>query len=232
MKTVANSPEEAQSRFGRPFYGGETQPELDERVQLGRFLVAAAFADFLCFPLEVTHTRDRRPDFVVNNGGTLVGVEVTKVANEELEWARSLQRKHKLGTMTLTPFLKGREEKRKRPDVLEHAFVTPTHVFGGSQEEEDEFWVAAAKKIVLRKTAILNSPDSGRQTENWLLIWDKLGSSASDLERRVMLLQPWLLEMWKPDWFTKLIFQENYSSNFVVLSQDTEPRLLGTVSQL
>ena len=97
-KVIAVSPEAIACRFGTSFYAGsKTQPELDERVQLGEFLQSAAHAQLLKYPVAVSHTRDCKPDFKMTLGSVSVGVEATKVANHELEWARGIQRQYGLG---------------------------------------------------------------------------------------------------------------------------------------
>src|SRR2546426_5888891 len=104
MKTIANSKEEAEQKFGRAFYGGKTQPELDERVQMGKFLEIAVEHGLFNYPIEVLHDRQRKPDFRLTTAQRTIGIEATKIANPNLEQARVLQRRHGLGTLSVSPF--------------------------------------------------------------------------------------------------------------------------------
>ena len=214
----AQSADEVESKFGYDFFIGNTQSELDERVQLGKFLMAASRASLLQYPLEVTPTRDRKPDFQLFLGGKTISAEATKIANKELEWARGLQRRSKLGTMYVTPFLKPATEKRDRAGVLNEGFATPAFVIGNTAEEEDAFWLKQAEDMLRRKTEIFRRPDFERRQENWLLLWDKLRSSDSDLERRVPILSELLREFWGSTWFDKVIVEHEFFECFVILT--------------
>ena len=215
----AENSSDAGSRFGPSFYGGRTQPELDERVQLGKFLEAAAHTELLQYPLEVTHVRNQRPDFKLILGKTQIGVEATKVANEELESARSLQRRRRMGTLSVTPFLRRPDPAASRRERVIAALTTPSMLFPNDIADEDSFWLETALAIIKRKHRHLNKPDYCRGKENWLLIWDKLSSTENELSRRVARLEDVLCMEWKEDFFTKLIVEQAHFSCFAILSK-------------
>ncbi len=204
----AARPDEVPVVFGRAFYEGQTQPELDERVQLGKFLVAAASSPLLGYPLEVEHTREAKPDFRIKLGSKTIGVELSKVANRNLEQARHFQRKHKLGTLSVSPFLKGSSERRDREEVLSEGFCTPAMVFGNSPEDEDAFWLDQARTMIARKGAYLEKPGFVRYQRTWLLLWDRLSSHSRDLNRRAEALSYSLHPLWQGTWFSKIIIEQ------------------------
>jgi len=216
----AHSPDEVAAKFGYSFYTGTTQPELDERVQLGKLLLVAAETPLLRYPLEVTHTRDRKPDFRLAMGSTFVGVEATKVANERLEQARVLHRERGLGTICISSYLKEPSERRTREQDFKDSFLMSSFVMGNTIEDEDEFWIKQAEKILRRKADIFRRSNFERQQENWLLLWDKLRSSDWDLQRRIPMLSALLQEFWGHDWFSKVILEQNQFQCLVILSQD------------
>lgn len=214
----AENPSDVANRFGPSFYGGRTQPELDERVQLGKFLEAAAHTELVKYPLEVTHVRNQRPDFKLVLGKTQVGVEVTKVANEELESARSLQRKKHLGTLSITPFLSKPDSATSRRQRVSSGFTTPAVLFPNEVADEDSFWLEKALEIVERKSIHLCQSDYGRGEENWLLLWDRLSSAEADLRRRIAQLENALWMKWKGTFFSRLIVEQAQFSCFAILS--------------
>lgn len=213
------SPSDVATQFGSSFYEGQTQPELDERVQLGRFLVAAAHTELLQFPLAVAHVRNRRPDFNLQVAQTRVGVEATKIANEELELARSLQRKRHFGTLSTTPLLRRPDPTTSRSERLNDAFTTPSMLFPNDIAGEDSYWHEQALAIIERKRLHLNQPDYGRGQENWLLLWDKLSSTKNELSHRVARIEGALWNEWKADFFTRLIVEQAQFSCFAILSK-------------
>jgi len=191
---------------------------LDERLQLGKFLEAVAHTKLLKYPLEVTHVRNQRPDFELVLGKTQVGVEVTKIANEELESARSLQRKKHLGTLSTTPFLRKPDSATSRHERVNSAFTTPSVLFSNDAADEDSFWLEKALEMVERKRRHLCQSDYGRGEENWLLLWDKLSSTEVELRQRVAQLEDALWLEWKSTFFTRLVVEQAQFSCFAVLS--------------
>jgi hypothetical protein len=201
-KFIANSPDEVACVFGPSFYWERmlprSQPELDERVRLGKFLKATAFTARCRYPIEVyVPTRDQKPDFKVSFGGVAVGIEASKIANPNLEQVRSHQAKDRLGTMQISSLLAEgppRSFEQMRNDCFGMApwiFPNPNQLQG-----EDGFWLKQAQSIIQRKDAISQSPSFNRYAESWLLLWDKLASDEEELQRRSVRLAEFLTDFW------------------------------------
>jgi hypothetical protein len=222
-KFIANSPDEVAQVFGSSFYNEshpQSQPELDERVQLSKFLKTAAFTPICRYPIEVNVLpRDHKPDFRATFGGRIVGIEASKIANGDLEQVRSHQSKGSFGTMELSSFLKG-GGRRTLSQKLSDALITPTFIFANptQRKDEDEFWLKQAQIIIQRKDEISKTPAFNRYDESWLLLWDKLASDEEELQRRSFRLAQTLVRFWHPDRFKKIIIQANYIAHFVILT--------------
>jgi hypothetical protein len=220
---IARTTEEAQQVFGTTFYAEsrpETQPELDERVQLGAFLRTYALSAACQFPIEVNiPLRDQRPDFKVTFGRAEVGIEASKIANWELEEVRSVQRQETLGTIEISSLLQ-RRPKRSRSQKIADCTSIPVFIFPDSNQlqGEDAFWLEQAQLIIQRKHAITKQPTFNRYGESWLLLWDKL-SYEEELERRVETLADWLVQFWKGGFFAQIIIQQQHSERFLILSR-------------
>ncbi len=224
MKTtfVARSAEEAERIFGSTFYAESrpaTQPELDERVQLGALLRTYALSESCQFPIEVyIPPREQRPDFKVTFGRSTIGIEASKIANSELEEVRTAQRQDKLGTIEISSLLQ-RQSRTSRNRRIVACIANPVFVFPDSkqQENEDDFWLDQAQFIIKRKHTITKQPTFNRYGQCWLLLWDKL-SYEDELDRRVVMLADKLVHTWGNDFFEKIIIQRQHSERFCLLS--------------
>ena len=225
MKTcfVANTGEEAQTVFGQDFYRQsqpKTQPELDERVQLGAFLRTFALSAVCQFPIIATILpREKRPDFKVTFGSTEVGIETSKIANSELEQMRTVQRQKKLGTIEISSLLRP-QAKRSLTQKIEDCTGIPVFIFPVQNQalHEDAFWIEKAQEIITRKDSIAKEPTFSRYGASWLLLWDKM-SGDEELEPRIQALATWLAPFWKVDFFEKIIIQQQHSEQFFILSR-------------
>jgi hypothetical protein len=224
MKTtfIAGTAKEAQQVFGTTFYaesGPTTQPELDERVQLGAFLRTYALSGACQFPIAVNiPPRDQRPDFKVTFQNSAVGIETSKIANSELEEMRSVQRRKKLGTIEISSLLKQKPRTSLNQRIAD-CTGTPVFIFADPDqiERENAFWLEKAQDIISRKHTIRKQPTFNRYGESWLLLWDKM-SYEQELEQRLGSLAVWLAPRWNDEFFEKIIVQQQHSERFFILS--------------
>ncbi len=129
------------------------------------------------FPLELVGNLDgvdlERPDFRVLMAGLSVGIEITKAANRDFEWAKNIA-------------------SHTHSAVVEHSLFAPNiQIKGGpgtkppvsrtnkplcgpgwkGYEVEDE-WATYVLRSIENKTIKLSEESFGRLDENWLLIHD------------------------------------------------------------
>lgn len=144
-----------------------TDAEWYERHQMRVFLLYKAST--LNYPVSVFHTSADFPDFRLHAGGEIIGVEATRIANEQLERVRSLGLKK---TITISPFLvKG--PRRNNAQLADAALTSSQMWMGNTMEETDSFWKKQATEKIAEKTRKLNEREDVPEI-NWLLLWDKL----------------------------------------------------------
>jgi hypothetical protein len=126
-------------------------------------------AHVLNYPVRVFHTSDSFPDFLLHTGDVIVGVEATRIANEQLSRLRSMGLQK---PMCISPFLvKG--PNRTNSQIANEALIPGQFEFGNTEEALHKFWIETARRRIADKTKKLNERDQVLP-KNWLLLWDQL----------------------------------------------------------
>lgn len=309
------------------------QNRLDEQVSMTRLLEIVALTHLLEFPARICHTPDAVPDFLIDTPDRRIGVETAKIANQNLEHARDLQRRatpiqprtsyaerdiadaaslanrlrlgadpcakhvvaglssavqallashqvfqpisvelrialvdrlneivhgpplwqvpeftdlpsapllaelgadrpeayHRIDNRmlldeafdpelaqptnwTLMPnrFLGTERRPMRRPEVFNTGFMLGQEERGLALLEEHVVWLLTALCEVRDKTERLEAGAFRRSEENWLVLWDRLGSAEWQMESRMAGLSNFLAGCWTPDWFSRVFVQAEH----------------------
>ena len=165
-----------------------------ERWAICRFLATFAETENINFPLCVYH-RDR-PDFLMQIGGSSIGVEFTEAVSENSA-AIDAYREHN-GIDGPFPMVHHHpEDKRLRGSKLAEA--AGTREFGpawaGNASERE--WVEAMRAFIKRKVDRSHEPGFDKFSTNWLLIYDC-----------------WSVPALKRDLATKMLFESLTEADF------------------
>jgi hypothetical protein len=204
----ANTPAELAS-IGERLFTAKEQKFLDEQVQMTRLLAVLASTVFVQFPVRVRHTGNCGvPDFQLEFGERRIAVELAKIAVQDVEHARALQRQGIGGTLVLSSLYRKKSKPRKTAEVVSEALLIPAMSFAVSVQEYEQRWKAEAETQIQEKSASLKRDDFDRGDENWLVLWDRIGTSAYEADSRIQWLAGYLGPMWRPGWYSKVILQD------------------------
>jgi len=140
-----------------------------ERWSICRFLATFANTDQIGFPLSIDH-RDR-PDFLMNVGGSTIGVEITEAVSENAA-AIDAYREHN-GIDGPFPMVHHHpEDERLRGSQLVEAASARElgSAWAGNAPERE--WVEAMRAFIRRKVDKADKPGFDKYSNNWLLIYD------------------------------------------------------------
>ena len=207
---TANISEEL-ARIGDVLFIGPKQKNLDEQVQMTRLLEAMATASILHFPIRVRYAGEREtPDFQLESGGQRIGVELSKIAVQDVEHARDLQRKEMKQPLTISSLFQKQSKPRTKDEVIAEGFLTPAMVFP-PVEGYDSIWLEAVTAELDDKTIVLQGKHFRHGAEDWLALRDMIGTTPNEIEHRIESLSDVLALRWKPDWYSRVFLQhENF----------------------
>ncbi|MGO8696132.1 MAG: hypothetical protein ACLQVY_00205 [Limisphaerales bacterium] len=142
------------------------------------------------------------------------------------EWATPIN-----PTLMVTPFIRENDAKMSRKEVLETAFLVPAMLFPGlTLEEEHQVWLDKVFSEVHDKSQKLAGPDFRHGDEDWLVLWDRLGTADWQLEARAQAVAHRLAPCWKQAWFSHVFIQDEYFEWQLMLSANSSialPRASG-----
>jgi hypothetical protein len=182
-----------------------------ELFQMSRLLESLARTSLIEYPFKARHTGEKSvPDFQLNSGAHRIAVEITKIAVSDVEHARALQQKGLNRTLAISSLYRKASRPRRKEEVIAEGFGTPTFVFPVSLDEHDRIWLETAESSLTAKSDAIARPDFQRGEENWLLLWDRIGTADWELDKRKSALKILLARHWKPGWFSRVFLQEDY----------------------
>lgn len=112
-------------------------------------------------------------------------------------------------TLMVSPFIRPRDKRMKRPEVLNKAFLVPPMAESGPTiEEEREIWVNRVMNEISDKSRVLAREDYCHGDKDWLVLWDRLGTPRWDIERRAEKLAKSMANLWNSAWFSKVFVQD------------------------
>ncbi len=135
-------------------------------------------------------------------------------------------------TLMVSPFIQKDDSKMPRQKVLETGFTIPALDLGGpTLEEEHQIWLDRVWSEVQDKTAKLAGDAFCHGDEDWLVLWDRLGSAEWQLRDRVTAVSQRLQPCWKPGWFSRVLIQDEYF-DWQVMFADKGATALPSAKQL
>ena len=191
-----------------------------EQWQVIRLVQGLSRANRLQFPLDIMHTSESVPDFRLSVAGRLIGVETTRLAVADVEHARSLQSDGFNRTLSISSLYREGAQRRSRQRVIEEGFLTQIEDFGVSPEEHDRIWSRTLGETLIKKTAALARANFDHGHEDWLVLWDKVGTPDWQLEGRLETVRQTLQGYWVPSWFSRVFLQGQYFPWQVMFSKD------------
>ncbi len=176
-----------------------------------RLLQAVSSSSLLRFPVRVQYAGESGvPDFQLESAGRPIGVELSKIAVQDVEHLRSLQRKEIKQTSGISSLYRKQEKPRTKDEVIDEGFLTPVMVFPVSVEEYNAIWLEAVTAELDDKTTVLRGSHFYHGSEDWLTLWDRIGTSESEIEARIESVSCTLASRWKPDWYSRVFLQDEH----------------------
>jgi len=113
-----------------------------------------------------------------------------------------------------------RGNKNLKPLEIKQLYeVEKSQEFPPSQAKCDGQWVECALEQILKKTMKLRSASAGWGRNAWIVLWDRLGSTAADLKRRLPELDDRLNCRWsKGRNFSRLFIQDRDLSKHYLIN--------------
>ena len=175
-----------------------------------RLIESLARTIVLRYPVSVRHTGiNAVPDFQLATGARRIAVEITKVAVPDVEHARALQRKGMNRTLAISSLYRKEKKPRRKQQVIAEGFATPAFVFPVSLAEHDQIWIQEAEASLTAKSAVIARSDFLRGDENWLLLWDHIGTADWELKTRQSTFANLLASYWREGWFSRVFLQDH-----------------------
>jgi hypothetical protein len=114
-------------------------------------------------------------------------------------------------TLMVSPFIRKNDSRMSRKEVLANGFFVPPFDLGGpTLEEEHHIWVDRVWSEVQDKTTKLAAENFSHGEEDWLVLWDRLGSADWQLAARAEAVSQRLASLWKPGWFSRVFIQDQH----------------------
>jgi hypothetical protein len=198
---------------GNALLNPKDQNTLDEQLQMTRLLEALATTNLMEFPLSIKHTGPKAvPDFQLQAGQRRIGLEITKIAVAAVEHARALQRKGLARSIGISSLYREQPNRRTRREVLDEALLMSPFADPVSIEEYEQIWLERAREALTEKTRSIYGTEFQRGDEDWLLLWDRLGTTDWQLNVRLQALRELLNQHWRRNWYSRVFLQaENFS---------------------
>jgi hypothetical protein len=199
------------------------EAEIWERLQLNYFLLALAERWELGFPVEVHHTSDRNPDFVITTPTGSIGVECSRITNEKLHRLEHLEQEGIIkSTVSLNPFLMDSGDM-KNSEIVDAALgLGQFYPFQWSKpEDHDRFWLRCADEILRRKTEAMDKTEYQPCDQYWLLLKDEMSIWEDDREQRATEIKKLCADFWRErsKWFSRVAVQSKSLDLHVTITQ-------------
>ena len=215
----ADSPE-AVLALSTELFTAREQKHLDEQVQLTELLKDLAHTSLISYPLKVLHAGATEvPDFQLLCGSRSLAVEVAKIAGQSVEKARALRLDQTIETTRLLRL----GARTKKTDIINTAVLNEQFVFPVSFREHNEIWEREALNRLRDKAKILVSDRFRRGDENWLVLWDRIGSPTDQLP----IFGRILTSFWGAEWYSKVFLQDQDFQWSAVFERDQYTILRG-----
>ncbi|HEV2331057.1 MAG TPA: hypothetical protein VGY56_19925 [Verrucomicrobiae bacterium] len=220
---TANSSDEL-AKVGTKLLKARNQNFLDEQVQMTRFLEAASSSQIFQYPVRVRHEGEVGvPDFQIKSGGRRIAIELAKVTTQDVEHARALQRKGIIKrTLNASSLFRRGPTARTKNQVIQEGFsIRPFVLDGVSPAELDAIWIQEIRTQIDEKTVVLQRSNFQHGDEDWLLLWDLIGTDESELKPRMEAVRNLLAPRWNPGWYSHVFVQEIEFPAFLAIFSDT-----------
>lgn len=114
-------------------------------------------------------------------------------------------------TLMVSLFIRQNDSRMPRSEVLEKGFLvysmgTP----GPTLEEDHQIWFDKVCLEVQDKTTRLAGNEFRHGDEDWLVLWDRLGTVHWQLSARTEAMASFLAPRWKRNWFSRVFLQDEY----------------------
>lgn len=218
---IAQTPEDL-AKIGKVLLKARKQKYLDEQIQMTRLLETSAKAPFLHFPFCVRHAGENEvPDFQLLSGNCALAAELTKITVQDVEYARGLQRTKLKQTLTISNLYRKQLETRTRDEVIAEGFSMPQLVTPPTVNEHWQIWRDAFAVQLTKKTEVINGSQFNHGKENWLLLWDRIGTSNWKHKTKIRSLAKILAPFWSKDWYARVFLQaEDFSRTVMFTPKD------------
>ena len=220
---TANSPDEL-AKVDSKLLNASRQSLLDEQVQMSRLLEAISSVSIFEFPVRVRHTgANGVPDFQVESGRRRIAIELAKITLQDVEHARGLQREGLKQTLEISSLYLKKSRPRTRDEVNKEGFSKQPFKFGISPHELNEIWIREIAAQLDEKTATLQGSQFEHGDEDWLVLWDRIGTDEPEITARIEILKSLLATRWKRQgWFSRVLVQQTEWFPFVAVFSETE----------
>jgi hypothetical protein len=207
---TANTPVELAS-IGHALFNATNQKFLDEQIQMTHLLEALASTSSVQFPVRVRHSgQDGVPDFQLEIDQHRIAAELAKIAVQAVEHARGLQKKGFNRTLSLSSLYRKGQRPRTKTEVITEAFLIPAMVFPVSPQEYAQRWADEAVLQLEEKTAVLQRADFKHGDEDWLVLWDRIGTADWEADARIQWFAELLSSVWQPWWYARIVLQDEH----------------------
>jgi hypothetical protein len=175
-----------------------------------RLLQSLALTSVLQYPLRVKHTTERVPDFQLVGANCRIAVELTRIKFQDVDHGRALQQRGEGGTLVVSNLYPRKDGPRKKRDVIEEGFNTPSMVFPSSRNEDERIWLTQVRESLDTKTRAAGRKDFAHGDEDWLVLQDPVGMDRLEILNLRDSFSQMLAAFWKPGWFSRVFLQDNF----------------------
>lgn len=219
---TANTPEEL-SKIGKALLHATKRKYLDEQVQMTRLLEALSQQSILQFPVRARHRGEvGSPDYQLETGGRRIGIELSKVTVQDVECARHLQQKYRKQTLSISSLYKKQPKPRTEDQVIAEGFSMPAIWTPLSVNELDTIWLEAVTSELEDKTKVFLGGHFDHGNEDWLALWDRIGTGEDEVGLRIQSLSNILAPRWSPDWYSRVFLQDENFRWLVMFSKSEQ----------
>ena len=226
---IANTPSEL-AKIGNLLIKARRSAFLYEQWQMSRLIEAASSASIFEFPFHIRHTGEKGvPDFQIKSGERQIAVELAIISTQDLECARGLQKRTKgkiERAMDTSNLLRKKSLPRTVDEIIADAFAAPTWVFGMSYEEHEEIWIKEVKKQLDEKTTTLQDERFEHGDEDWLCLWDRIGTPEIEVNNYFEIVKKVLASFWKPEWYSRVLIQQTDFNPYLAVFTPTSSDLI------
>lgn len=153
-----------------------------------------AAAGLLIFPVAVTH-RDR-PDFLINDDGISIGVEITEAISQQYAAYCALAEREFPGALLELAHFRWDSPNRTVEEMRTLLRQTQPTSDGWAGDQPEREWALFMRSAIDNKLGKLAHPDFSKFERNWLSIYDNLPMPNIHLGNAIGFLRPLLQDRW------------------------------------